>query len=48
MEQEKKYQSVSVTVDDVVFTIEDGELKVLLIKRAEKPFVGYWAWPVGF
>lgn len=48
MEQEKKYQAVSVTVDNVVFTIEDGKLKVLLINRAEKPFVGSWALPGGF
>lgn len=48
MEQNKKYQSASVTVDDVVFTIEDGALKVLLINRADEPFKGSWALPGGF
>lgn len=48
MEQGKKYQSVSATVDVVIFTIEDGELKVLLINRAGEPFRGLWALPGGF
>lgn len=36
------------TTDVVVFTIEDGHLKTLLIKRANEPFRGEWALPGGF
>lgn len=43
-----QYQCPSVTVDILVFTIEDSELKVLLIKRAIKPFKDEWALPGGF
>ena len=42
----KIYQSV--TTDIVIFTIEDGDLKVLLIKRAGNPFKDQWALPGGF
>jgi len=42
------YNPPSVTVDTVIFTIEDGELKVLLIKRSDPPFKGAWALPGGF
>ena len=37
-----------VTVDVVIFTIQDGRLKVLLVKRASEPFKGRWAIPGGF
>lgn len=37
-----------VTVDLVVFTILDADLKVLLIQRREAPFAGRWALPGGF
>ena len=37
-----------VTVDVVIFTVEEGRLKVLLIKRALPPFLGRWALPGGF
>ena len=36
-----------VAVDIVIFTIEDNDLKVLLIKMKKKPFVGMWAVPGG-
>jgi len=42
----KFYQSV--TADIVIFTIENDELKVLLIKRVKKPFKNQWALPGGF
>ena len=38
----------AVTVDIVVFTIAEGELKVLLIRRDAAPFEGSWALPGGF
>lgn len=40
------YQSV--TTDIVIFTIENEELKVLLIKRVKEPFKNQWALPGGF
>jgi 8-oxo-dGTP diphosphatase len=36
------------TVDCVVFGLDDSELKVLLIERALDPFKGKWALPGGF
>lgn len=42
----RSYQSV--TTDIVIFTIENEELKALLIKRAKEPFQNYWALPGGF
>lgn len=43
-----KYERPSVTVDIVLFTILQEELKVLLVKRKHWPFEGYWALPGGF
>ena len=37
-----------VTVDIVIFTIQSGILKVLLVKRAAAPFKGQFAIPGGF
>ncbi len=42
------YPHPAVTVDIVVFTIEDDDLKVLLIQRGIDPFAGSWALPGGF
>ncbi len=44
----EKYEKPSVTVDIVIFTIKDNELKVLLVKRDVEPFKGKWAIPGGF
>lgn len=38
----------SVTVDLVVFTVLDTDLKVLLVRRGEHPFRDLWALPGGF
>jgi 8-oxo-dGTP diphosphatase len=43
-----KYERPSVTVDVVIFSVMEGELKVLLIKRKNWPFEGVWAIPGGF
>ncbi len=43
-----KYPRPALTVDCVVFGIDDAALKVLLIERAEKPHRGSWALPGGF
>ncbi|HZN06277.1 MAG TPA: NUDIX domain-containing protein [Pyrinomonadaceae bacterium] len=39
---------MKVTVDVVIFTIQDGVLKVLLVKRLVEPFIGQFAIPGGF
>ncbi len=44
-QKQKIYASPSVTADTVIFTIENGSLEVLLIKRKDQPFVGQWALP---
>lgn len=38
----------AVTVDSVVFAVDKGVLKVLLIKRGHDPFRDHWAFPGGF
>lgn len=43
-----KYERPSVTVDVVIFSVVEGQLKVLLIKRKNWPFEGTWAIPGGF
>lgn len=43
-----KFEKPSVTVDVLFFTIKEGKLQVLLIKRAAWPYQGYWALPGGF
>jgi 8-oxo-dGTP diphosphatase len=43
-----QYPHPAVTVDCVVFGLDGGALKVLLIQRALEPFKGAWALPGGF
>jgi 8-oxo-dGTP diphosphatase len=38
----------SVTVDLVILTVQDRDLKILLVKRSEHPFKDRWALPGGF
>jgi 8-oxo-dGTP diphosphatase len=42
------YPRPALTVDCVVFGLDDDELQVLLIQRALDPFKGKWALPGGF
>jgi 8-oxo-dGTP diphosphatase len=42
------YTPPTVTVDGVILQIVDGELAVLLIRRANDPFKGEWALPGGY
>lgn len=37
-----------VTVDTVIFTVLDGTLQILLVRRAEETFEGMWSLPGGF
>ena len=50
MEEEElsKYPQPSVTVDIVIFSIKDGDLRVLLVERGVEPYKGQWALPGGF
>lgn len=38
----------SVTVDIAAFSVIDGELRALFVRRGEHPFKGFWALPGGF
>lgn len=39
------YFKSAFTVDNVIFGFDDGELKVLLIRRNEEPYDNHWALP---
>lgn len=43
-----EYPRPALTVDCVVFGLDDKDLKVLLIQRDLEPFAGKWALPGGF
>ena len=43
-----EYARAALTVDCIVFGLDDEELKVLLIQRGIEPFEGCWALPGGF
>lgn len=42
------YPRPSVTVDNLIFTVDNDELKILLIKRKNHPDIDTWALPGGF
>lgn len=42
---QSKHDKISVAVDFLLFTIEDDELKVLMVRRKEEPFSGMLALP---
>lgn len=57
--EKKIYESPSVTTDVLLFTVDDNEvesnrklpekeLKILLVKRKDHPYMGKWAFPGGF
>ncbi len=43
-----EYPRAALTVDCVVFGLDEHELKVMLIQRGQPPFEGKWALPGGF
>lgn len=43
-----KFEKPSVTVDIILFTVMENDLKVLLVKRKVLPYEGMWAIPGGF
>ena len=48
MNYQYEYPRAALTVDCVVFGLDDEDLKVLLIQRDLPPFSGRWALPGGF
>lgn len=42
------YEQPAVTVDLVIFTVNDDRLNVMLVRRAEPPFADRWSIPGGF
>jgi len=44
----RAFPPIAVTVDVVALTIRDAELQVLLVRRGEPPYAGWWALPGGF
>ncbi len=40
-----KYFISAITVDNVIFGFDEGDLKILLIKRGEDPYINKWALP---
>lgn len=46
--QAREHARPALTVDCVVFGLDEGDLKVLLIQRKLPPFEGHWALPGGF
>lgn len=43
-----EYPRPSVTVDIILFTFREDQLKVLLVRRNHAPFADHWALPGGF
>ena len=43
-----QFERPSVTVDVIIFSLSDDDLKVLLVKRKHLPYAGMWAIPGGF
>jgi 8-oxo-dGTP diphosphatase len=43
-----QFPAFAVTVDIVILTMSAGALNVLLVRRGEDPFEGFWAIPGGF
>ena len=48
MGYEYEFPRAALTVDCVVFGLDDEDLKILLIERGLEPFAGMWAVPGGF
>ena len=46
--ESSRYPPLAVTVDVVLFSVEEDALQVLLVRRRGAPFQGAWALPGGF
>lgn len=42
------FETPGVTVDLSIFTVNEDRLKVMLVRRAESPYQGFWSLPGGF
>jgi len=40
-----RFYKAAFTVDSVIFGFDEGDLKILLIKRGEDPYIGKWGLP---
>ncbi len=47
MDRRHTNSNLVVTADVVIFTIQGGELRLLLVRRGEQPYAGQWALPSG-
>ncbi len=45
---EERFFSSAITVDNVIFGFDEGDLKILLVKRGTTPYKGAWALPGDF
>lgn len=43
----KLYQNIGIHVISSIFTVESGNVKVLLVKRTNEPYKDYWSLPGG-
>lgn len=41
------YKNIGIHVNSSVFTVDNGVVKVLLVRRSNEPFFGYWSLPGG-
>jgi 8-oxo-dGTP diphosphatase len=48
MEYQKPFLNPLLTVDIIIFTVENNTLRILLTKRKDEPFRDVWALPGGF
>ncbi|MEC9255678.1 MAG: NUDIX domain-containing protein, partial [Pseudomonadota bacterium] len=44
----KEFDTPIYSVDIAIFTLHEGQLKVLIVERNEYPYKDYWALPGGF
>lgn len=44
---QKKYEHAVIAADVVIFTVQENQLKILLIKMKKRPYTDYWAAPGG-
>ncbi len=42
------YENPMLTIDNVLFTVHESKLKILLVKRSIEPYKGLWSLPGGF
>lgn len=43
-----EYEQPGITVDLIIFTVDQDALKAMLVRRVDAPYSGYWSLPGGF